>query len=343
MSAALSATSRAPARRPHPAFVLAALGALLAAASLWSLGVGATGMGAGEALRALFAGDGSRGALVAETVRLPRLLTGLLAGAALAAAGAIMQAVTANPLASPGLLGVNAGAAFAVVVATSLHPGARADFYIWWGFAGAGLAACAVYLAGSAGRGGATPLKLALAGAVLSAFIGSLTASVLLFDKGTLDAVRIWTVGSVEGRSLATVADVAPYICAGLAAALIFSRQVTTLSLGAEIARQVGQNVALWRILSALAVVLLAGGAVSLAGPIGFVGLMAPHAMRVCVGTDYRLVLPASALAGALLVVAGDVVLRAALPERDIPVGVGMALIGAPFFIWLARRVGAGP
>ncbi|MFV0474007.1 MAG: FecCD family ABC transporter permease [Pikeienuella sp.] len=343
MSAASSFAARPLAGRMAPGLWLGALAAALCAVSFWSLAIGAAGLSPADLATALFADEGSRAGAVALTVRLPRLLAGLLAGSALAVAGAIMQAVTANPLASPGLLGVNAGAAFAVVVSTMLVAGAGTGFYIWWAFAGAGIAAALVYGVGGAGRSGATPLKLALAGAILSAFIGSLTAAILIFDKGTLDAVRIWTVGSVEGRTLGAVGAVAPYIGAGLVGALVFRGQVTVLSLGEDIARQVGQNVALWRLVSALLVVLLAGGAVAIAGPIGFVGLVVPHIARMLVGADYRRVIPASALGGALLVVTADAALRAALPARDIPVGVGMALIGAPFFIWLARnRIGGG-
>lgn len=288
--------------------------------------------------------DGSREHLITVTVRLPRVLAGLLAGGSLAVAGAIMQAVTNNPLASPGILGINAGAAFAVVLAVTFMQGAGGAVFVWSAFAGAAVAALAVYLVGSAGRGGATPLKLALAGAILSAFVGSLTGAVLIFDTATLDVVRVWSVGSIEGRSLTDVATVAPYGLAGLAAALLFRGQIATLSLGAEIAAQLGQQLAVWRIAAAAMVVLLAGSAVALTGPIGFVGLFVPHAARLLVGIDYRWILPASALGGALVVVFSDALMRTLLPERDIPVGIAMALIGAPFFIHLARsRAARGP
>ncbi|MEC9433793.1 MAG: iron ABC transporter permease [Pseudomonadota bacterium] len=324
--------------RAGGAAVAAGLALLLALAALWSLRIGATEIPTRTLFAAVFSPDPDAHAhAVLRAVRLPRLLTGLIAGGALAAAGAIMQAATGNPLASPGLLGINAGAAFAVVCASILAPGAAMGTLVGWAFAGAAMAAAAVYAAGSAGRGGATSAKLALAGAILSAFIGSLTAAALIFDTGSLDAVRAWTVGSVEGRSPQAVAAAAPWAAAGLAAALIFSRQVTTLSLGAEVARQVGQNVLLWRALCAVAVVMLAGSAVALAGPIGFVGLMAPHAARLAVGTDFARLLPVAALGGAALVVGADAALRAGLPGRDVPVGVGMALLGAPAFIWFVR------
>ena len=276
------------------------------------------------------------------TLRLPRVLAGLLSGAALASAGAIMQAITNNPLASPGLLGINAGAAFAVVLAVILTGADSTAIFVWYAFGGAAFAAVVVYSIGSVGRAGATPLKLALAGAILASFLTSLTTAMLIFDQSTLDQVRLWSAGSLSGRSLSTSAAVAPYILAGLAGAILFRRQIMTLSLGSDVARSVGQNLHLWRGLGGLMVVLLAGSAVALAGPIGFVGLVVPHIARLIVGTDYRWIIPFSALGGAFLVVAADALARWAMPAQDMPVGVTMAMIGAPFFIYLARyRLGA--
>lgn len=316
---------------------LALLVALIGVMALWSMSIGRVGLSFAEVASALGRFDGSREHLIVMTVRLPRLLAGLFAGAALAVAGALMQALTNNPLASPGLLGINAGAAFAIVLALTVAGPAASGFYVWCAFLGAAAASVAVYVLGSMGASGATPLKLALAGAILSAFVGSLTTAVLIFDSSTLDVIRLWSVGSLEGRSLGNVAMVAPYILTGLASALLFRRQITTMSLGADLARGVGQNLLLWRLLAGAMVVLLAGSAVALAGPIGFVGLFVPHAARLLAGVDYRWIIPFSALGGALVVTASDSLLRQALPDRDIPVGIAMALIGAPFFIHLAR------
>lgn len=315
---------------------LLALATVLAA--LWSMSVGASWIAPSAIVRALVEADGSHPSLVVATVRLPRVLAALGSGAALAVAGALMQAVTNNPLASPGLLGINAGAAFAVVLALVLAPPLSGGDYAWFAFAGAGLAGAAVYALGSVGTGGATPLKLALAGVILSSFLASLTTAVLVFDKATLDAVRMWTVGSLAGRQMETVAPLLLYVAAGLVLTLGLARQVTTLSLGPEIASAVGQNLALWRLACGGLVVVLAGSAVAIAGPIGFVGLVVPHMARLVVGGDYARVLPCCALGGALLVVVADTTLRHSLPGVDLPVGVSMALIGAPFFIWLARR-----
>ncbi|MFD1331981.1 FecCD family ABC transporter permease [Methylopila musalis] len=319
------------------------LGGLLGAVALWSLSAGTTLYPIGTVLDALFAGDASRDHLVIGTIRAPRLLAGMLAGSALAVAGAIMQAVTGNPLASPGLLGLNAGAAFAVVLATAIAGASTGGAFVWPAFMGAAAASAVAYGLGSAGRTGATPLKIVLAGAVLSGFLGSLTAAVLVLDKGAMDTVRLWTAGSLAGRTMAQIWIVGPYILLGLATSLFLGRSLTSLSLGADAARALGQNVRLWRGVSVVTVVLLAGGAVALVGPIGFIGLVVPHIVRMTVGSDQRWVIPFCALGGALLLTAADVASRTLLGQ-NFPAGVAMALIGAPFFIQLARRrVGPTP
>lgn len=317
---------------------LAALCLVTVAVALWSVTLGASRIPVNDVLAAVVAFDGSRDHLVVTTLRLPRVMAGLLSGSALAVAGAIMQAATSNPLASPGLLGINAGAAFAVVMAMSVLGVASSGAHVWFAFGGAGAAAVVVYAVASAGPAGATPLKLVLSGAVLTAFLTSLTSAMLIFDQETLDGVRLWTAGSLTGRTMAHVAAVAPYILTGLGLALLFRRHVMTLSLGTEIARSVGQNQVLWRGIAVAIVILLAGGAVALAGPIGFVGLVVPHIARLTVGVDYRWIIPFSAAGGALLVVLADVLGRTVFASQGFPVGVTMAVVGAPFFIWLARR-----
>ncbi|MGO1164815.1 FecCD family ABC transporter permease [Brucella pseudogrignonensis] len=317
---------------------LAVLCLATASLAVWSVTLGTSRIAVADVLAALFAFDGSREHLVVTTLRLPRVLAGLLAGSALAVAGAIMQAVTNNPLASPGLLGINAGASFAVVVAISVLGAGSSNTHIWFAFGGAGLTAVVVYALASAGVAGATPLKLVLAGAVLATFLTSLATAILIFDQTTLDAVRLWTAGSLAGRTMAQVSAVAPYILVGLTAALIFRRHLMTLSLGTTLAQSVGQNQVLWRGLAVVIVILLAGGAVSLAGPIGFVGLVVPHIARMTVSVDYRWIIPFSAAGGALLILVADTVGRTFFASQSFPVGVTMALVGAPFFIWIARR-----
>lgn len=313
------------------------LALLLAASVAWAMTIGASQIGLAGVVSALLDQDGSPQKVVVTTVRLPRVVAGVLAGSALAVAGALMQAATNNPLASPGLLGVNSGAAFAIVLSSLLTSSANSQTYILFAFFGAGVAALLVYAIGSFGVQGVTPLKLALAGAILSTFLASLTSAVLIFDKATLDNVRVWSLGSLANKQLSAITTAGPYLCAGLVSAQVLSRQITTMSLGPDVARSVGQNLVLWRVLCGLMVVLLAGSAVAMCGPIGFVGLVIPHIARLLVGSDYRRIIPVSALAGALLLVLGDSLMRFFLPARDIPVGVTMAFVGAPFFIYLAR------
>lgn len=315
---------------------LAALALLVAISATWSLTVGPTPMTIFDAVFSLAGEPVTREDIIVGTIRLPRVLAALFVGSTLAVAGALMQAVTSNPLASPDLLGISAGAAFAVVISIVLLDVQSAQAFVWFAFGGAAIAAVAVYAMGSAGRTGATPLKLALAGAVASVFLGSISMSLLIFDNKATDTIRMWSIGSLSGRDLAGVLAVAPYGVLGLVSALVFAREVTTLSLGAEFARGLGQNVGLWRLWAALTVVLLAGSAVALCGPIGFVGLVVPHLVRFAVGTDYRWILPFCAVIGALLVTLADGLQRR-LMDFDVPVGVTMALLGAPFLVWLAR------
>ncbi|WP_216665334.1 iron ABC transporter permease [Pseudoruegeria sp. HB172150] len=308
------------------------------ALSLWSLTVGASAIPLRDLITALTDPYGaSRDSIVLFQVRLPRLLAALSAGSALAVAGAIMQALTGNPLADPGLLGVNAGAAFAIVTVLSLTRIPAGPELVWVGFLGAATAALAVYALGSVGRSGTTPVKLVLAGVVVGSLLISLTTTVLLHDSGTLDEVRFWTAGSLKNRRMADVLPMMSYLLVALAVAVSLASQFTSLSLGAEIARGLGQNLALWRAVSAAIVVALAGTAVVVAGPLGFVGLVVPHIARMSAGPDYRWTIPLCLLGGAMLTLLADTLPRALL-DRDIPVGVTMAVIGAPFFIHLARR-----
>lgn len=304
----------------------------------WSITLGAADISLQTIWESLFAFDDSLFQhLVIQTVRLPRVVTGAMVGASLAVAGAIMQGLTRNPLASPAILGINAGAAFAVVLTVFILGSPPLSVYSIAAFIGAGIASVIVYGLGSMGRGGATPLRLTLAGAVFTTFVGSFTTALLITSQDTLDQIRFWTVGSLAGRDWALFIQTAPYLLIGLVGALLLARQITTISLGEDIATGLGQNVVVVKGLAAIVVVLLAGGSVSLAGPIGFVGLVAPHMVRFMVGQDYRWILPYCALVGAILVIIGDMMARIIIRPQELPVGVMMALIGAPFFIYLAR------
>ncbi|MFN8377252.1 MAG: iron ABC transporter permease [Anaerolineae bacterium] len=314
------------------------LAALLVACVLWSITLGAADITPPVVFDALTHYDSSNlDHVIIQTERLPRVLAGVVVGAALAVAGAIMQGITRNPLADSGILGINSGAAFAVVLAVYLIGNPPLSVYALFGFLGATVAALAVYLLGSAGRSGATPLRLTLAGVILTAFVSSITMAILIFDQQTLDRIRFWTAGSLAGRNMDLLLQTTPYILVGLVGAIILSRQITTLSLGDDIARGLGQRTGRIKLMSSGLVVLLAGGAVALAGPIGFVGLVVPHIVRLIAGVDFRWIIPYSAVLGAVLVTTADVGSRVLIRPQELPVGVVMAFIGAPFFIALAR------
>jgi iron complex transport system permease protein len=312
--------------------------ALVAACAVASLAVGALDVPPVEVIRAFTAFDGSDAHVVVRELRLPRTELGLLVGAALGAAGAVMQGVTRNPLAEPGILGINAGAAFAVVVAINALGVASVAGYAAFALVGAGVASVLVYLLGGAGRRAATPVTLALAGAVLSALLVSLTSAVLVLDAPTLDRFRYWIVGSLAGRDGDVVLGVLPLIAVGLVICLVAGRSMNALALGDDAARALGQRVGLVRAGAAAGFVLCAGGAVAGAGPVAFVGLTVPHVARALAGPDYRWTIPYSALLGAALLPAADVAGRVIARPAEVEVGIVTAVLGAPFFIWLVTR-----
>ncbi|MDF2660510.1 MAG: yfiZ [Paenibacillus sp.] len=282
--------------------------------------------------------DGSNEHVIIREVRMPRAVVATMVGAALAVSGAIMQALTRNPMASPGVLGVNAGAGFFVVAGVSLLSVSGQSQLIWFALAGAAAAAVSVYLVGSVGREGMTPLKLTLAGATMAALFTSFSSALLIADEKTLDHVFFWLIGSVEGRKLEQVVPVLPFFFVGFVFACGLGGALNVISVGEDVAKGVGQNTFRVKLASLLTVVLLAGGAVSVAGPIGFVGLVIPHIVRGLVGIDHRWVLPYSAVLGAVLLVAADIAARFIVFPREVPVGVLTAIIGAPFFIYMARK-----
>jgi iron complex transport system permease protein len=281
--------------------------------------------------------DGSAGQAILEA-RLPRTVLGLLVGAALALAGGCLQGLTRNPLADSGLLGVNAGSSFAMVLAVSAFGVSSLHTYVWFALAGAAVAAVGVHLLASLGRDGATPAKLVLVGAALSAGVESWTSAVLLTDKQTFDVMRRWQVGTIGGRDWDVVATGVPFLVAGALLALLGASTLDTLALGDDLARGLGRRTAVDRVVVGLAVVLLAGTATALAGPIAFVGLVVPHAVRALVGTAYVRVLPLAMGYGAALVLLADVVGRVVLPPTEVQVGIMTAVVGVPVFCWFLRR-----
>ena len=276
--------------------------------------------------------------LVIRELRLPRTILGVLVGAALGMAGAVMQGVTRNPLADPGILGVNAGASLLVVIGISAFGVTSILGYVWFAFAGAAVASVVVYSVAALGREGATPVKLALAGAALSAAFGAVTSAMLLLDQATFDQFRFWAVGSLAGRDMTIVVQIAPFLIAGCLLALCLGRVLNTLSLGEDVARGLGANVVLSRGVSAAAVVLLCGAATAACGPIGFVGLTIPHVARMIVGPDYRWVLPYSMVLAPILLLAADIIGRVVARPGELQVAIVTAFLGAPVFIALVRR-----
>lgn len=274
----------------------------------------------------------------AVAVRIPRTLLALIAGAALALSGAIMQGVTRNPLADPGILGVNMGASLAVVIGVAWFNMASSNAFIWTAIAGAGAAAIFVYTIGSLGRGGATPLKLALAGAATSVAFSSLVIAVVLPRNDIAGGVRSWQIGGVGGATFDRISHILPFLAVGFLISLLSARKLNSLALGDELAAGLGERVAVARAVSALGAIMLCGATTAVCGPIGFLGLVVPHLCRLLVGVDHRWLLPFSALGGAFLLLTADIVGRIAARPGELDVGIVTALIGAPFFIWVVRR-----
>ncbi|HEY8489858.1 MAG TPA: iron ABC transporter permease [Dehalococcoidia bacterium] len=310
----------------------------LAAVTVLSLRVGSVSVGTRDVLDALLHyTPGSYEQTVVRELRLPRTLIGLGVGAALAVAGAAMQAVTRNPLAEPSILGVNSGAAFGVVAAVYVGQLTHPLHYVWFAFAGALAAAAVVYALGSAG-GGASPVKMALAGVVVSALLNSWLTALLLLDQQTLDVVRFWLAGSLAGRSLDAFLPVVPFLALGVGGILLLGHQLNILSLGEDAARALGMRTGMVRGAVALLVVLTAGGSVAAAGPIGFVGLAVPHVVRAVSGPDYRWILAFSVVGGPLLLLGADIAGRVAARPAEVQVGIVTAVVGAPLLIFLARQ-----
>ncbi|MFF3437972.1 FecCD family ABC transporter permease [Streptosporangium sp. NPDC002721] len=325
-------------RRPARVRVLWLLVAVLVMVALTvvSVALGSRDVAWSDVWAALGGADDSlEQAAVAK--RIPRTLLAMLIGAALGLAGGVMQGVTRNPLADPGILGVNMGASLSVVTAVAFFGLTSPTGYIWAAMAGAAVSAGFVYAVGSLGRGGATPLKLALAGVATSAAFASLVSAVILPRNDIAGSFRLWQIGGVGGASYERIGQVLPFLVVGFAVCLLSARALNSLALGDELAAGLGERVAVIRATAALGAVVLCGASTAVAGPIGFVGLVVPHACRLLVGVDHRWLLPFSTLAGASLLTAADVIGRVVARPEDIEVGIVTALIGAPFFIHIVR------
>ena len=323
-----------PARRPALPAIAAVWVAVVVGAGVLSLVVGARSVPLGAVW------NDAHPLHAVVQVRFERTVLGFSVGAALGLAGALMQGLTRNPLADPGILGVNAGATFAMVIGMTAFGFTAMSQFLPMAFLGAALAAVLVHAIAALGRDGATPMKLAITGAALSAGLASWTTGVLLADRRTMESFRFWQVGTVGGRGFDVLVSGLPFLILGAALALTGARLLNTLALGDDLARGLGRRTSRDRLALGLAIVLLAGTATALAGPIAFVGLVVPHVVRTFVGPDYSRVLPFSMLVGAALVVLADTAGRVVLPPAEVQVGIMAAVVGVPVFLALIRRTG---
>lgn len=304
-----------------------------------SLAIGARDMPLSEVLGAFFAPTGSDDQLVVLELRLPRTVLGILVGMGLGLAGGLIQALTRNPLADPGILGVNAGASLAITIGVAFFGISSITGYIWFAFAGALVATVGVYVIGSAGRSRTVdPIRLTLAGVAVAAVLTGLTKAILLTNERAFDAFRSWDVGAIAGRDFDTITAILPFIGIGTVLALALSHSLNAVALGDDLAASLGTSVNRTRVLSIIAVTLLAGAATAAAGPIGFIGLMIPHIARWIVGPDQRWILGYSLVLAPILLLASDVIGRVVMKPGELQVGVVTAFVGAPVLIALVRR-----
>ncbi|MGI5527403.1 FecCD family ABC transporter permease [Streptomyces syringium] len=310
--------------------------ALLALVVVASIAVGAKPIPLDQVWHGLFHATGSDTDVVVRDVRVPRTLLGLLVGAGLGLAGVVMQALTRNPLADPGLLGVNAGASAAVVSSVTFFGVTSVRGYVWFAFLGAAVVAVVVYALG--GTRGATPVRLALAGTAVTYALYGYVNSVQLLDSAALDKMRFWTAGSLAVADMDIVRQIAPFIAAGVLIALALARPLNAVALGDDTARALGARLTRTRVLAMAAVTLLCGAATAACGPIVFIGLMVPHIVRSLTGPDLRWVMPYAAVLSPVLLLGADVIGRIVARPGELQAGIVTALIGGPVFIHLVRR-----
>ncbi|TCT22374.1 iron complex transport system permease protein [Melghiribacillus thermohalophilus] len=276
--------------------------------------------------------------IIITTTRVSRTVIAAVIGASLAIAGALMQALTRNPLAAPDIFGINAGAIFFIVFSATFFSVDSLVHYMWIAFLGAGVAGVFVYFLGSMGKDGLSPIKIVLAGAAITAFFVSFTQGLLVIDEQSIQTVLFWLAGSVAGRDMEMLLPVLPFMIIAVLIALFLGRAINILLSGEDVAKSLGQRTVLMKLLIGIVVVFLAGGSVAVAGSIGFIGLIVPHMVRGLIGTDYRWVIPYSALTGASLLLLADVAARFVIMPHEMPIGAMTALLGTPFFIHIARK-----
>ncbi|NEE23096.1 iron chelate uptake ABC transporter family permease subunit [Streptomyces sp. SID7499] len=324
-----------PTRRVVRAFGLLLSVVLLVLVALASIAIGAKELSLGQVWHGLFQDSGTYGDVVVAE-RVSRTLLGLLAGAALGLAGAVLQALTRNPLADPGLLGINAGASAAVVTAITYFGVTSLSGYVWFAFFGAAAVGALVWFLG--GSRGATPVRLALAGTAISAALYGYLQAVMIMDEAALGKMRFWTVGSLSSATNSTITQVLPFLLAGTVLALALARPLNAMAMGDDTAKALGANLNRTRALSMLAATVLCGAATAACGPIVFVGLMVPHVVRSFTGPDLRWILPYAAILSPVLLLGADVVGRIVARPSELQVGIVTAILGGPVFILLVRR-----
>jgi iron complex transport system permease protein len=333
----------APPKRRLAASALRGLGLLVALAALILISLVGIWMGTRDipftsTWQVLWHHDGSQTAVIIHEYRIPRTVLGILVGMALGLSGALMQALTRNPLADPGLLGVSLGASTGVVLAIALLGVGSALGYVWFAFLGAAIASVVVYVIGSSGRAPATPDRLVVAGAAVTAVLYAFNSAVLLLNPRAFEQFRFWTVGSLAGRQFEIVYVILPFVVVGLLIALALAPSLNALGMGDQVGRALGVNVGRTRVLGVVAVMLLCGAATAAVGPIGFVGLAVPHVARFVVGPDQRWILAYSMLLAPILLIGSDVLGRVLGAPGELQVGIVTAVLGAPLFIALCRR-----
>lgn len=276
--------------------------------------------------------------VIVKTSRLTRAVIATLIGSSLAIAGALMQALTRNPLAAPDIFGINAGALFFIVFSATFLSVDSLIHYMWIAFLGAGVAAVLVYFLGSLGRDGLSPIKIVLAGAAITALFVSFTQGLLVIDEQRIQTILFWLAGSVAGRSMDMIFPILPFLVIASIITLLLGRAINILMSGDEVAKGLGQRTVLVKVMIGIMVVFLAGGSVAVAGSIGFIGLIVPNMVRGLIGTDYRWVIPYCAIIGATLLLLADIAARFVIMPQEMPIGVMTAFLGTPFFIYIARK-----
>lgn len=311
---------------------------LLGICVIISLAFGSKNIGISQAINALLNSDDTSFAALVVRERIPRTIFSIMAGASLGISGALMQSITRNPIADPSILGVNTGASLFVVIGIAFFNINSANEYIWIALVGAGITSIFVYTIASIGSGGMTPIKLALAGSATSAVLTSLVSVIILPRSEVIDAYRFWQVGSVSGATWESIDLMLPFLIIGLIISIISAPALDILALGDEVATGLGVNIGIIRIICAIAGVILCGATTAIAGPIGFVGLMIPHSIRLIFGSNLRGLVPMSAIGGAVLLTISDVLGRAIGSPGELQVGIITAFLGAPILIIIARK-----